>query len=604
MGLGALTAGILLLPLLPVAVGGQGEANLAIVSWDRPAASLLEPFHGIGRLLAHNEDFAVMTLPPGFTPAGRFVEVGPVRSAGAYFLFLSEDALAARFETPAEVLYRDGHTTLLWTPGDVPRLTDSSALDLEGLRQLQRITRTAKPWPQEVAEADEPFRGTTEFSPEVDRIVQEIQEVEYVSVWQSLDDFETRYTYAPQNEAAAIWIHSVLSSYGLQVEYFEHEQSGLRKNVIATHPGQGDPTKVVYLTGHFDSTSEDPMNHAPGADDNASGTAAFLEAARVLSQYDFEHTIKFAAFNGEEQGLVGSSDYVEHIFGQGEDVIGCFNLDMIAFRGSDPAPPDLMIYTDAASQPLAQVLHDAAVHYLPSDLEPIIIPEALGASDHGAFWLYGYKAVLGVEAQVWGAEFSPWYHTSNDRIEMYPSDYPTHVTMAATAAVAHQAIARSPDLPARPAVHPRRIRPARKNASHGGRSGGLPRVRLVRPRRSRSHRGIGSLLGASGNGERRADHATDSRTLAAGERSRSASEAPDYGPTCGASPSRPRAARASRSTTLGDLKPAHPASVLIRVAVMLQFSQNPGNSGGQPEIGVIWTCPVAVNDVSEVRVPL
>jgi hypothetical protein len=309
---------------------------------------------------------------------------------------------------------------------------------------------------------------TTEFAPEVGVMVNEIEEVNYTSVWQSLDDFETRYTFTAANDAAAVWMYDVFASYGLQVEFFEHEQSGLRKNVIATLPGEVNPARVVYLTGHFDSTSEYPYVSAPGADDDGSGTAALLEAARVLSQHRFRRTIKFAAFNGEEQGLVGSSQYVEHIHGQGENVMGCVNLDMIAYRGTDPAPPDLIIYTNDVSHPLAEILQDAAAQYLPDDLEPIIVNQPLGASDHASFWSWGYEAILGIEEYAWGGDFCPWYHTSDDRIERYPTEYPTHVTKAAVATIAHLAIpVRVVDAPILASAPALQLHPAQPNPSRG-----------------------------------------------------------------------------------------------------------------------------------------
>ncbi|MCA9728707.1 MAG: M20/M25/M40 family metallo-hydrolase, partial [Candidatus Eisenbacteria bacterium] len=146
-------------------------------------------------------------------------------------------------------------------------------------------------------------------------------------------------------------MYDVLTSYGLEVEFHVYQQSGPKKNVVATIPGTAHPEQVVYMTGHFDSVSPSAETSAPGADDNGSGTAAFLEAARVLAQYEFENTIKLVGFNGEEEGLVGSSAYVSAIANQGEQVIGCFNLDMVAYRGNDPGPADLYIYTDPSSLP-------------------------------------------------------------------------------------------------------------------------------------------------------------------------------------------------------------------------------------------------------------
>ncbi|HUO92076.1 MAG TPA: M20/M25/M40 family metallo-hydrolase [Rhizomicrobium sp.] len=79
-------------------------------------------------------------------------------------------------------------------------------------------------------------------------------------------------------------------------------------DVLAIQKGQSDPTRVVIISAHIDSRVTDPMNatsDAPGADDDGSGTAAVIEAARVLSKYKFPATIVYAVLSGEEQGLYG-----------------------------------------------------------------------------------------------------------------------------------------------------------------------------------------------------------------------------------------------------------------------------------------------------------
>jgi hypothetical protein len=68
---------------------GAVDPTLAVLSWDRPAATALAPFRGEGDLLAHGEDFAVLALAAGATPTGGLVEVGPLRAGGSYFLFLT-----------------------------------------------------------------------------------------------------------------------------------------------------------------------------------------------------------------------------------------------------------------------------------------------------------------------------------------------------------------------------------------------------------------------------------------------------------------------------------------------------------------------------------
>ena len=84
------------------------------------------------------------------------------------------------------------------------------------------------------------------------------------------------------------------------------------KNLIITLPGVELENEIVILSAHLDSTSEvDPKSIAPGAEDNGSGAAALLEAARVLRGKSFQRTIQIAWFTGEEQGLLGSRAFVE-----------------------------------------------------------------------------------------------------------------------------------------------------------------------------------------------------------------------------------------------------------------------------------------------------
>lgn len=423
-------------------------ATLAVLPWSEPDAAALAPLAKECWLLAQNQDLALFALPSDFPryalpEACRTLE--PIEVTGAYYLMLLEDPERAVFEPGTRVLLAHGHTVLVWSAA-TPRLTAASRAQLHGLIQPVRITLTPKVWPA-VASVVPDAGATTDFDPLVDQIVADVSLAEYVEVWQALDDYETRYSYTTQNAASAAWMHSIFTDLGLEARYHFFNLSGSRKNVVGIKPGLVHPEQVVYITGHFDSISEDPNNHAPGADDNASGTAAFLEAARVLSRYQFENTIKFVGFSGEEQGLVGSQAYVDSIDAAGEQVIGCFNADMIAYAGTDPAPPDLIIYTNANSLSLAQLLRDACTEYFPTEVEPVIVQEEMSGSDHYYFWVNGYRALCGIEDEAWGSDFCPWYHTVNDRIEQYPQDYPSACAGAMIAAVAQSAVPLAPDTP-------------------------------------------------------------------------------------------------------------------------------------------------------------
>jgi hypothetical protein len=424
-----------------------GAETLAVIPWDQPDAAALAPLQKECTLLAHNQDLALLLLPSGYTlPATLTVEVTilePIRAEGDYYLFQVEQPRAARFAGESDVLLTNGHTVVLWSR-ETPRLTEASRAAMRGLVQPVRVSLTPKVWPQAAAA---PSRGRTTFDPLVDQMVADVSQVQYVAKWQALDDYETRYYNTTQNTNASQWMYNTFVSYGLQAQFQTFSYNGTRRNVVGILPGLVHPEQVVYITGHFDSTSEDPQNHAPGADDNASGTTAFLEAARVLSQYAFEYTIKFVGFNCEEQGDLGSDAYCDYIQAQGEDVIADFNFDMIAYAGNDPLPPDLVIYTNTASLAFANVLRDACLEYEPTNLEPVVRVEELSGSDHYSFWTHGYAAITGIEDEAWADDFCPWYHTSNDRIERYPQDYPTNVTRAAIAAVAQTAVPLQPNTP-------------------------------------------------------------------------------------------------------------------------------------------------------------
>ena len=108
-------------------------------------------------------------------------------------------------------------------------------------------------------------------------------------------------------------------------------------NVLAIQRGRsveegGDPNRVIIISGHLDSRVTDVMNFtadAPGANDDASGVAAVLEAARVLSQYQFDATLVYAALSGEEQGLLGGKILGDYAQAQGWRVEANLNNDII-----------------------------------------------------------------------------------------------------------------------------------------------------------------------------------------------------------------------------------------------------------------------------------
>jgi photosystem II stability/assembly factor-like uncharacterized protein len=192
------------------------------------------------------------------------------------------------------------------------------------------------------------------------------------------------------------------------------------KNVIATKPGISNPNQQVIICGHYDSRSEISQVTAPGADDNGSGTIGVIEAARLMANHQFERTIKFCLWSGEEQGLYGSAAYAEEAYHRGDSIVGVFNFDMIAYDGNGDGSAELHCGTGVSSQALGNLFNTAVADY-GIDLNPDIIGSgATGASDHASFWDYGYPAFLGIED--YSSDFNPYYHTTGDNM--------THITQA------------------------------------------------------------------------------------------------------------------------------------------------------------------------------
>uniref|UniRef100_UPI0040487E05 M28 family peptidase n=1 Tax=Mariniflexile sp. TaxID=1979402 RepID=UPI0040487E05 len=103
-------------------------------------------------------------------------------------------------------------------------------------------------------------------------------------------------------------------------------------NVVAVQKGTKYPNRYIIMSGDIDSRASDTMDFttdAPGANDNASGMAGTMEAARVLSKYTFENSIVYVGLSGEEQGLFGGAGLAAYAKEKGWDVIGVLNNDMI-----------------------------------------------------------------------------------------------------------------------------------------------------------------------------------------------------------------------------------------------------------------------------------
>ncbi|MDQ1355292.1 MAG: hypothetical protein QG657_5602, partial [Acidobacteriota bacterium] len=252
---------------------------------------------------------------------------------------------------------------------------------------------------------------------------------------QTLQNFTTRDARTKGCKNAGDFLSTELSEYGLQVDedsfYFEGYTS---RNIIGYLPGKTTSSEVVIIGAHYDSYA-DPNSKvsAPGADDNASGSAAVLEAAKIMSQYSFTHSIKFILFSAEEWGLYGSAHYARDAVQSGEDIIGVINMDMISY--ADHLPEDLDVIVNTNSKWMGNLLKTAAENYSSIDVLTTLDNWA-DYSDHYSFWDEGYPAVLCIEDYE---DTNPYYHTIHDTIDTLNLDFAVEaarVCLASTAQLA------------------------------------------------------------------------------------------------------------------------------------------------------------------------
>jgi hypothetical protein len=265
----------------------------------------------------------------------------------------------------------------------------------------------------------------------IDDIVAQVSETELYNTVLDLQNFQTRYTYTDNCTQAAEYLYNKLAGYGLDVEYHYYNLSGQRRNVVAEIPGTTHPEQVYVFCGHYDSISDDPYNHAPGADDNGTGSAGVVECARIMAQsgYQFDCTIRFICFSGEEQGLYGSYYYVnDH---QSDDFRGVFNMDMIGYV--DQAPEDLnIVRVDNNSLDFAQAIAAAIDQYVP-DLPYVQQTYSGACSDHYYFADHGFDSICAIE-DMWPNY--PWYHTTQDTIDKVTFSFVRQCTQAGLATIA------------------------------------------------------------------------------------------------------------------------------------------------------------------------
>jgi hypothetical protein len=257
----------------------------------------------------------------------------------------------------------------------------------------------------------------TRHQAQIDKIVAEISPKRIENYVRKLVSFETRHTMSDTTSettgigAARRWIKAELERCGagtrLTVDFDSHIAPVSARisrpteivNVVATLPGTQEASKdrLYVVSGHYDSRNTDVMDaagRAPGANDDASGTAAVMEMACVMARYKFDATLVFMAVAAEEQGLLGAGHWAKTAREKNLNVAGMFTNDIIgSSRADDGRVDNKQVRLFAQSIPATKEMSDAVRQLVATGGENDSISRQLArhVKEQGERYVKGFK---------------------------------------------------------------------------------------------------------------------------------------------------------------------------------------------------------------------
>jgi len=259
---------------------------------------------------------------------------------------------------------------------------------------------------------------------------------------QEMEDFLTGFTqwndrYYTSNDGVVSmrWMGDKMKEYadeygyaGLNVSYFEHAGYP-QPSPIGRIVGTEYPEEVIIVSAHADTVRD-----APGADDDGSGCANFMEVLRVLlmNGYQPRRTIEFIGWAAEEVGLRGANEIAQNYLDNDINVIAVYHNEMSGYEGG-PENRQIILLQDYVDNDL-QDFNEALVNeYCDIPAKRSIC--GYGCSDHAAWTNRGFSAVCTAEAGPFDSGLNPHYHTQQDTVDKLDFTYSMEFTKLALAFV-------------------------------------------------------------------------------------------------------------------------------------------------------------------------
>jgi hypothetical protein len=360
------------------------------------------------------------------------------------------------------------------------------------------------------AAAQAPVTG---LNPTVKQIVDQVSEQRISATMKHLGEYGTRFVGSDQDSeargigAAKRWIENEFKSYSPRLEV-SLDHFSVKKNqrvskdvelanVVAVLPGTTDKDRYVIVGGHYDSialkrtanaqrtddgtpaNAADVDPDAPGVADDASGTAATMELARVMSQYQFDKSIVFIAFAAEEIGLNGSKNYADEAKEKKMTIEAMLNNDIIGTDVSGngaSANGHVRVFAegpeDSTSRAIARYAKEIAERYVPSMTVDLVFrrDRFSRGGDHTSFVRDGFGAIrLTTPSENYANQ-----HTATDTFANASPPYATHVAKVNAAVLASLALAPKPPVVQAPPGAGRGGRGAQGQGQGGGTAAAAP----------------------------------------------------------------------------------------------------------------------------------